>query len=280
MNFTRKALNLYLYSSCHIALGAVLFTAEAYSYIEEWDFIFLSFVFCSTVLIYSIHRIVGINKLSGLSQEGRFQVIARYQDHIKAYIAVSLLSLIFLANRLSTETLIALLPVGVISLLYTLPILTDKKRLRDFHYIKIILICFVWAYIAALPLYMDGVTIDRLWLYFLEKFIFILAITLPFDIRDFEIDGFSQLMTIPKSIGVKQTYALCTALLALGFGIQVYVHHSDPLLLIPYLIIYLMTYVVILISRNKTSDYYYSGLLDGTLLMRGIVILCLVSKLN
>jgi len=269
----RKALNLYLYSSCHIALGAVLFTAEAYSYLDQWDFIFLSFVFCSTVLIYSIHRIVGINKLSGLSREGRFQVIAQYQDHIKAYIAVSLISLTYLATRLSLETIITLIPVGIISLLYTLPILSKNKRLRDFHYIKILLICIVWAYIATLPLYMSGVTFNRLWLYFLEKFIFILAITLPFDIRDLEIDGYSQLMTIPKSIGVKQTYGLCIALLAVGFGIQVWVHWAELHLTLPYLIIYLLTFGAILLSRGKDSDYYYSGVLDGTLVVRGIVLL-------
>ena len=273
MNLARQGLNLYTYSSCHIALGAVLFTSEAYNYIEGgWDLLYLSFVFCSTVLIYSIHRIVGIRKLSSFSTEGRFQVISQYQDHIKVYIGVSLISMLYLMSQLSAVVVVALVPVGIISFLYTLPLFSKKKRLRDFHYIKILLISYVWAYIATLPLWLDGGTIGGLWLYFMEKFVFILAITLPFDIRDLEIDSYTDLMTIPKRIGVKRTYALCMALLAIGLGIQIYVAYPLMELVFPIGIVYVLTALAIIISRGKRSDLYYSGMLDGTLVLRGIVL--------
>ncbi len=230
-------------------------------------------MFWSTVLIYSIHRIVGIKKLADYSAEGRFSIIAQYQSHIKVYIGVSLICLLYLLLQLSQTQIVALIPVGIISLLYTLPLFSEKRRLRDYHYIKIILISFVWAYIATLPLYLNGAQWNGLGLYFSEKFLFILAITLPFDIRDLEIDGYTELRTIPKLIGVKQTYALCLALLAIGLGIQLYVGYPSLALVYPFGFIYVLTALAIIISRGRKSDLYYSGMLDGTLVMRGLVLL-------
>lgn len=257
----------------------------------QWPY--LALVFCSTVLIYSIHRVVGIRKLHSFSSEGRFATISKYRSHITIYIALSAVGVaVALYYQYSMSLIIQLLPVGLISFLYTLPLLSDHKRLRDFHYIKIFLIAIVWAYITSLPLLAARLSALHLGLYFIEKFFFILAITLPFDIRDLEIDAFGDVKTIPSVIGQKATYNLAYGLL--GFGLLAFIGHwaygfaqtagqaaghgiefgfilSAKGMLLG-LAIYGLTGMAIWASRGKQSDYYYSGLLDGTIIMRGLLV--------
>lgn len=243
-------------------------TSEAYALeaiTPDWNY--LALVFCSTILIYSIHRIVGIKRLESYSQEGRFAIISKYRLHIGLYIVLSSIGLGLALTMSDLALIIQLIPVGIISFLYTLPILTQNKRLRDFHYIKIFLIAIVWAYVASLPLLSAPFSALHLGLYFLEKLLFILAITLPFDIRDLEIDGYGDLKTIPSVMGKTATYRL--VYLLLGIGSLALGYSYGGLLSIA---IYGLTGIAIWASRGKESDYYYSGLLDGTLIMRGVLV--------
>jgi len=137
-----------LYSSLHIGLCSVvlyLFSVQRFGFDVSSDY--LSFLLASTVFTYSIHRIIGMNKVKKFAHKGRFAVIERFRKHIIVYaIAGGLVSAgLFLA--FDRQMQFYLLGAGVISVLYTLPIFGKKMRLRDFSYIKIFLIACVWAYV-------------------------------------------------------------------------------------------------------------------------------------
>ena len=173
-------------------------------------------------------------------------------------------------TRMGTNTILLLLPAGICSLLYVLPILSRKRRLRDINYIKIFLIAFTWSYIAIIPI-MEIAEASYTWISFIEKFFFILAITLPFDIRDSHIDRLTRLKTVPSQLGYSSTYILAYTLLAIA-GLLFCYQHSTAAVTMTYSIIYFVTALAIWISSGKQSDYYYSGLLDGTLVLRGVMI--------
>ena len=258
-------------------MGALLFTAEGYWLIgEDCDQVYLGFVFLSTMLVYSTHRIIGIRKLAEVSDQGRFQIISQYRHHLIIYIFLSLAGLLWLAPKIPTSTLLYLVPLGIISVLYTLPLL-GGVRLRDFHYIKILLIACVWSGLALHPILLQqGLSFSSL-LIFLEKVCFMIAITIPFDIRDVNIDG--GLKTIPKMIGVEKAYRMSFLLLAIGglcLLLLIFIEEGFANFGVGWWIsiglAYLITVAVLKISKNKTSDYYYSGLIDGTLVIRGLIL--------
>ncbi|NJN33941.1 MAG: UbiA family prenyltransferase [Saprospiraceae bacterium] len=100
----------------------------------------------------------------------------------------------------------AIVGIGTVSLLYILPIFKGR-RLRDFSYLKIILISLTWA---SVVVWIPTAAVGRGFsvievLLFLEKMAFIFAITLPFDIRDSTSDAAAGVKTIPLSIGVEKT---------------------------------------------------------------------------
>jgi len=236
------------------------------------DWLLLSVVFSSTLLIYGIHRIVGIKKLEQASSQGRFKIIITYKHHIQVYVVLSILALLYLMSRLDYQVIILLIPVSLISFLYTLPLL-GSTRLRDMHLIKIFLIAFVWSYLGALPIYLSGARLGLVGWVFVEKYFFLLAITLPFDIRDMNIDG--KLKTIPTVVGVQKTYFLAYTSLIISYSIficctSVLVDNREMYWIIAVSFAYMISALFIHMSRNKTSDYYYSGLLDSTLIIRGL----------
>jgi len=234
-------------------------------------------VFFSTAWIYSIHRIVGIDKLKAKVDPGRFRVIREYKKHIQFYILLSSLGLIWILTRTEWTTILYLSPVGILSALYVLPLMKGGKRIRDFNYIKIFLIGFVWAYIAYLPLLGSDIGTTKLSLHFLEKMIFIIAITIPFDIRDMDIDGAGGLATLPKVMGVNKSYMVSYFLLGVGLLLFALCHGMGSRILLIAGLLYLITLMLVMISRGKKSDWYFSGLIDGSIILRGILICALVN---
>ena len=254
-----------------------MFAAETYFFVcHEIDILYLGLVFCATLFIYSIHRIIGISKLNSNLIDGRYKIILKYRSHLKIYGGIALIGIIFFLISSTFRYLFFLVPLGIVSVLYTLPILTNHRRLRDYNYVKIYLIAIVWAGIATGQIMTSGSSISYLILIllFIEKVIYIIAITLPFDIRDLDIDLSLETKTIPQSIGVQKTYRLIYALLTLGMALYVIACMIDnQMQAIPYILIaYAISIIAVYLSKGNKSDYYYSGILDGVIGVRSFVL--------
>ena len=183
--------------------------------------------------------------------------------------------MVYFLTKLPIVFIINLIPLGLISIGYTIPITKQGKRLRDFDFIKVFLIAIVWAYIASVNIAIGhNTSLVIIVLLFLEKFLFVMSITLPFDVRDIDIDSQRNLTTIPHKIGVRNTYNTAYLLLSGGlittFIIFVLLE-INLLYLIAIMFSYSFTLFAIMVSKNKTSDYYFSGLLDGTFIVRGVL---------
>jgi 4-hydroxybenzoate polyprenyltransferase len=276
----RAIVNFYIYSSLHISLAASLFVLEVFVLLRidiDWNYILL--VFSATMFIYSIHRVIGLKKVEDKSSSGRYKIIKTFKSHIIFYACISLVGIACIGVLLPIEYYYFLIPLGVISLLYTLPVFGQGRRLRDIGYLKIFLIAFVWAYIA-LGHNLNDHMLDRkliVYLILLERFLYILAVTLPFDIRDIEIDQKISVNTIPSYLGIHRTYVLVNTLLLICYVLSLAVCNFLNILTVTTAILMglslLSTYTLIVISKGKDSDYYYSGLIDGAILLKSIIVI-------
>lgn len=270
----RKLSNLILYSSLWIALCAgaqVQYTYDVTGHVRGLD-AFTGFVITATIALYSVHRIVGIRKVSRLSEQGRFAIILRYKSHIVLYgIAGACLALYF-ATRLPVVTLGFLLIPTVFSGAYVLPVNRNWMRIRDYPYVKIFVLSACWALITGVaPLIHTRHPFDLdMGLVFAERFLFVMAISLPFDIRDIYVDEVSDLRTIPQRLGVGVSKWLAAGSLALSalcvwFLISrgFYAESLPP----AYGIFIVITTALIAGSKPGLDDHYYSGLLDGTMFL-------------
>lgn len=144
--------------------------------------------------------------------------------------------------------------------------------------LKIFLIAFVWSAITILlPIIQSGLPFDRIQvgLMLIERFLFVFAITIPFDVRDMKIDQQSGLKTIPILIGEKWSVRISNMALLLFMLLCLY-HYSfkkEGFILTAMLISALTTLFFINSQKMKKIAYYHYGLLDGTMLLQGLLVL-------
>lgn len=178
-------------------------------------------VFFSTWLVYQWSRKMYWEKIKNKTIKD--DIYYFQQKHIKLTnysILFSAIMAFITFIFLQRQTKILLVALGSLSMLYTLPLnkMGISFRLRDVPFIKLFLIALAWAttctFLPALESKNLFVFLDYLtWNYFVAQFIFILFITLPFDIHDINTDKQQLLKTIPNSIGIKNTKLLLVALL-------------------------------------------------------------------
>ena len=159
--------------------------------------------------------------------------------------------------------------LGFISTLYNVPVRKSKSilplPLRSIPILKIFLIAYVWASISSfLPalLQQHQMFTQPNLLIFAAHFLFIVSITLPFDIRDFKTDGKSSLITFPQLVGINTTkfIAIC-CLIGFALIIKEYLNHG---LLLAF---FLITAGLIIKSSPERKYYYYLLCIDGTIIL-------------
>jgi len=271
MNLLKKGIDLLLYSNIYIGLCAVALTLETYILLgihPHFNPVIL-LVFCATLVIYALHRLIGISKVHEFIEEERYKVIYTYRHHIWAYAGLAVCGGIISFFYLPQFVQLALVLPGLISLGYVLPIFKGRQyRLRDFNFIKIYLVAIVWGYVTVfLPMAEHQLFTDyQPWLLLLERMIFIFAITLPFDIRDLAVDQHNSVRTIPSTIGAQKTIFLAIALLLSGWCICVFL--LDGWRLIGVTLGYILTGLFIWRAQYWQHDYWFTGVLDGTMIIR------------
>ena len=281
MKYLRPIIDLVLYGNFWIALSAIAMTLQT-QYILTASIVwtpYIALVGFSTLMIYAIHRYIGLKKVRIFTDTGRYFVIEKFQKHILFYAAIGGIGAAICFFYLSLKMQIALVLPGLISLGYVIPILGGKKRLRDLNHLKIYLIAIVWAWITVILPILDagklGIDNDLSLLLFLERMLFVFAITLPFDIRDLKVDGHTGVETIPSQIGIDKTKKLASivlfvvlALAAVNFLLDNY----SMSIFIALAISCATTNQLIQRCDTVRNDYYFTGLIDGTMIFQFILI--------
>lgn len=271
--------NLILYSNLWIALCAAALCWHTQLVLTGTFYPkpFAAFVFFATLLLYALHRLVGLSKAEGFRDKGRYLVIERFRTHIILYAFLSGMATIWFAWQLSWGVWWSLLPFGLISLGYVFPIFGRGKRLRDFHYIKFFLIGISWSWITVLlpALELDLAYNIPLVFLFLERLFFIFAITLPFDIRDLAIDRANDVKTIPSVLGIRRSklLALVALLISTAFGALVFrLDAYSTGGFAGFVLSQIATGALVATTEPERHDYFFSGLLDGTMILQFLLV--------
>jgi hypothetical protein len=222
-----------------------------------------SLVFWSSLLTYQISTRLG----PATSFSPVFPGIKRLPAWRRyAYLIIVVIVAIHIP-LLTTSTFLMLLHLGALSVLYNVP--TKKPEtpwipLRGIPLLKLFLIAYVWAAMSTLlPVTSLHVPVEATTLLvFLAHFLFILAITLPFDIRDHHTDREKRLTTIPHLVGIRWTKII--ALAAMAFSSIILWQFTNS-----FLIFFFAGIVGLLIVGAKAprQEHYYTFFIDGTIIL-------------
>lgn len=276
-----KSLDFLLFSNIFIALGAVAQGLVTYHLLDaKPENSVLAFLFFSTLTIYNFSILLKKPIDFATSPYRRVRwIFSHYRLNISITL-VSVLSLIPLFFLLSFNAKILLFFLGFISFGYGFPLFkikNSKIALRNIPGLKLFLIAFVWSIsTVALPIVEINEThysvtpFADIIILCLKRFLFVAAITVPFDIRDLFQDQSYNLKTIPTIFGEQKAYFFCQILL-LGYIILLFLFNNNfdnDFFALTFTI--LLTGWLIFKSDWKKNEYYYFCYLDGTLILQWI----------
>lgn len=253
MQLINKILNFYINSSIHVALSVISFmkiTDVYFGINSNSNLIF--FIFFGTITGYNFIKYAGVAKLHHKSLTESLKII-------QIFSLLSFLILIYFGFKLSIKLLIFILPFCLLTFFYAVPIFKGlNKNLRQIGYLKIIVIALVWSAVTVLiPFYNSELSFSYIEvIYFIQRFLIVLVLTLPFDIRDLAYDAVS-LHTIPQKIGVNKTKRLGVILMVIALVLEYALQTQDYLKSV-FMLVFFMILIFLMRSNSNQSKYYSS----------------------
>lgn len=204
--------------------------------------------FFGTLAIYNLTRIKSYNELVQFPKKNRTQITLIYIGLIGTLLCVVI-------RGFEIKTFLYLGVLGFVSFCYSLPF--SGLGLRAIPFLKLFLIAFVWAGSSVGLLLVVHEDLFQHTLLFISVFLFVIGITIPFDIRD-SVSDERELKTIPQVIGINYAKTLSVISLILS-GLFFWLEFGQENILVKiWMITILISIVFIINSSKKRKDFYYS----------------------
>jgi 4-hydroxybenzoate polyprenyltransferase len=277
-------LDFLLFSNLFIAICAVAQGLVTYHLLNaKPDKYILAIIFFGTLSIYNFSMLLSKPKNP---EDSPFVRVRWIFSHHRLIISITLISMLCLIPLgllyLSIEAKLLMIFTAVLALGYNVPFLTLNNQqigLRNIPGIKLFLIALVWSVSCVLlPVvelehnYQINISSAETLLLVAKRFLFIAAITIPFDIRDLFQDKLYALKTIPVMLGEKKAYIFCQFLLVVYLVLLILFNQTVNADTIGLTLTLLLTGWLIFKSNIKKNEYYYFFYLDGTMLLQYLVL--------
>ncbi|WP_298542971.1 hypothetical protein [uncultured Aquimarina sp.] len=210
MKTLKSIFSFYVNSSIHVALAVaalVKLTFLKFEILGGDAYIYFSFL--GSIVAYNFVKYANISELY-------HRRLTKSMTGIKILTTVCAIIFVYFGYQLSIDTLLWMLPFVLLTILYAVPIFPNKKNLRSVAGIKIFIIGVTWTGITVLipVIYAEGALEFNMIIEIIQRFLFVVVIMLPFEIRDLQYDG-KELETIPQKIGITRTKVFGSILLVI-----------------------------------------------------------------
>jgi 4-hydroxybenzoate polyprenyltransferase len=286
LRFIKYGIRYLVYSNIFIALCSAAYTAKTSLLLfgNNGNFHVNITAFCGILLFYCFHR---INKKHFLSPnekaEDRLDWMSTHKSIYYLLIGISLLTLFIQAYYMPVKTWLVFIPVGLMGVGYTFPIIPTAagfKRLRDIYWLKVVWISFSFSWLMTfLPvLFIEPITYllkPEVLFVFVRSFLFIFAICIPFDIRDMSFDKLKGVNTLPVSFGAKASINIGITLLlffSLLVGVEYFYFNLNIRIALALCISAIITVITLPIAKTKRPALIFPLLYDGAMLLQWILV--------
>ena len=235
----------------------------------------VAFISSCTGLGYSIQRVIKAKLFPKAVPHERLDFLEKYGVKLVSTWAIAWLAGLWLViNDLSLMTWGLLFLLGSSGLAYAIlpgPLSRIANSLREVPRLKLTVLSIVWGGATVLlPLLIMGIEVCpvQLSFVFIARVLYIAGLTIPFDVRDLNVDS-DGMKTVPMVWGVVKSLWFASALVLMAGGVWAFLEqyrlaiHS------------LLTAVLVCPKVHKPyrGEWYYSILLDGMLLIQ-VFVLC------
>jgi hypothetical protein len=190
----------YVKASIHVAFAVISFLYLTTEFLNiSLDKNLLYFIFFGTIPAYNMIK-YGVEGEKYLFRKNATQ------RSIQIVSFLALLISLYFGSFISFATWKAVFILGILAGCYALPVFPKKRNLRNLGMLKIIIVSLVWSGTTVLlPVLEAYVEISwDAWIELLQRFLIILVLMIPFEIRDMNYDP-KELLTVPQRIGIRNT---------------------------------------------------------------------------
>lgn len=275
----KKFFHFLIDTNIYISIAAVFLTIATQIQLglnPQWH-PYLFIIFFATLFEYNLHRLITVITNKEALDSDKHNWVKENLGWFYFLVFMSVIGFIIAILLAKHEVLIALTPIAIITIAYSLPIFKNKKtilRLREIPLIKIFLISIVWSSATILlPIIQSDIRFNTsdILIMLIERFFFILAITIPFDIRDIEADKEVGLKTIPLMVGKKTALHISYAALFVFMIIAIWHYRDFKFIVLALVISGISTFIFLSAQKIKDLQKYHYGILDGTMLFQGVL---------
>lgn len=277
MDSIKRVLNFILFGNIFVAVGASCLVLSSCIQLRNNNHLFYYsiLVFFATLFIYNFQRIFYKPQIDKSLHSIRRKWIFENQNTIKLLALIGFLGVAITFFFNDFKIIFYLSPLLLISIAYFAP----QIKLRKNPWFKLLTLVSVWTMVTAVvPILLNSEqhTLNENILHILLRFCFMIAICIPFDIRDFKIDKADDVKTLPHVLGENQTRWL--ALLFMFFYIFLIVLENNFGMINIHIFIGLIlsafiNTILVFMSSSKQSEYFFVAALDGTMILQGIFLL-------
>ncbi len=253
MKRLRLVFAFYLDASIHVALAVfALVFCTGYTLHILIDGHLAYFLLFGSISCYNFVKY-------GVEAEKYIRVANRYHKNIQFFSLICVALSMYHAFFLPVTTWLGIGVLVLLTGLYALPVMPGAKNLRNWGGFKIFLVALVWAgTTVVLPvLAIRGELSWDVWIETLQRFLLVLALLVPFEIRDLRYDR-PELRTLPQRFGVANTKIFGT-LLTVAFFFLTFLKDIVPLQeLAGKGLLSLVVCAVIFMTKRNQSKYFAS----------------------
>jgi len=248
----KSAIRFLIFSNLWVAFCVLALALSSELLFSTSNYQISQFVFFATLFTYNFQRVIRIEK--GLNHVRKVWLA---KQNIAIYVFMACGGLVsayrFFEFQLITQVVIVIL--GLLSVLYPF-------GLRKIPFSKIFIISFVWTVSTMLLLVLENnIPISQnIVLHLLSRFLFVFAITIPFDIRDLKYDA-QNLQTIPLFFGILKAKFIALFSLFICLVISVFQYLENTIIssnLLALILLYFVASIFIVKSDKKSGEMYFS----------------------
>ncbi len=270
----KKFFDFLLFGNFVVSLGCASLTYSTIIQLKlKQEFSYVLLTFFSTLFIYNIQRVFYKTSKNNSLNSVRRDWIFNNQFSVKLLSIIGIIGIAITLFINKFEVIFYLLPLSVLSLAYFVPILNFRKNAL----LKLFTLVLVWTLATSLiPILLDQTKFSTIHIvHILSRFCFMMAICLPFDLRDIEIDQSQAIKTIPHFIGEKRTKTLSIIFILIYGLLNFLLYRFFNFDFNTFLCLestFAISLSLLLFSNSKRSEYYFVGTIDGLMILEGLLL--------
>ncbi len=270
METLKSIFRFYVNSSIHVALAIcslVSVTFMKFDVVNGNKLIILSFL--GSIAAYNFVKYSNVSKLY-------HKKLTKSIKGIRFLTWGALVFFMYFAFQIPLRTLLYMFPFIILTVLYVVPVFPNRNNLRSISGVKIFIIAVVWTGITVVVpvIYAEANMNFDFLVEAIQRFLFIIVMMLPFEIRDMEYDP-SSLETIPQTIGVTRTKVFGSILLVVFLLLTAMKNVLSPIEILSTILVTTISLLFLWGTEKEQSQYYCSFWVESVPIMWLVILIIL-----